>query len=64
MQTSIPANINKPVCLRSDAGSTILTELNRNVLIDVEDAIRNLGELGNRGMADTDRVILDMMVCR
>ena len=31
---------------------------------DVEDAIRNLGELGNRGMADTDRVILDMMVCR
>ena len=39
-QTSIPANINKPVCLRSDAGSTILTELNRNVLIDIEDAIR------------------------
>lgn len=31
LQTSIPANINKPVCLRSDAGSTILTELNRNV---------------------------------
>ena len=27
LQTSIPANINKPVCLRSDAGSTILTEL-------------------------------------
>ena len=40
LQTSIPANINKPVCLRSDAGSTILTELNRNVLIDIEDAIR------------------------
>lgn len=31
---------------------------------NVEDAIHNLGELGNRGMADTDRVILDMMVCR
>lgn len=31
---------------------------------DVENTIRNLGELGNRGMADTDRVILDMMVCR
>lgn len=31
---------------------------------DVENAIRNLGELGNRGMIDTDRVILDMMVCR
>lgn len=29
---------------------------------DVESSIRNLGELGNRGMADTDRVILDMMV--
>lgn len=40
LQTSIPANVNKPICLRSDAGSTILTELNRNVLIDVEDAIR------------------------
>lgn len=40
LRTSIPANVNKPVCLRSDAGSTILTELNRNVLIDVEDAIR------------------------
>lgn len=31
---------------------------------DVESTIRNLGELGNRGMADTDQVILDMMVCR
>lgn len=31
---------------------------------DVESTIRNLGELGNRGMADTDRVILDMMTCR
>ena len=33
LQTSIPANINKPVCLRSDAGSTILTELNRNAVM-------------------------------
>ena len=40
LQTTIPAGVNKPVCLRSDAGSTILTELNRNLLIDVEDAIR------------------------
>ncbi len=40
LQSSIPASTNKPVCLRSDAGSSILTELNRNVLIDVEDAIR------------------------
>jgi putative autoinducer-2 (AI-2) aldolase len=40
LQTSVPANINKPICLRSDAGTTILTELNDNVLIDIEDAIR------------------------
>ena len=40
LQTTIPAGVNKPICLRSDAGSTILTELNRNLLIDVEDAIR------------------------
>lgn len=32
------------------------------VTVDVEHTIRNLGELGNRGMADADRVILDMMV--
>jgi 3-hydroxy-5-phosphonooxypentane-2,4-dione thiolase len=40
LQSSVPANINKPICLRSDAGTTILTELNNNVLIDIEDAIR------------------------
>lgn len=40
LQTTVPANINKPVCLRSDAGSTILTELNDNVIIDIEDAVR------------------------
>lgn len=40
LQSSVPANINKPVCLRSDAGTTILTELNDNVVIDMEDAIR------------------------
>ncbi|MDR1203530.1 MAG: 3-hydroxy-5-phosphonooxypentane-2,4-dione thiolase [Tannerellaceae bacterium] len=40
LQTVIPPNTNKPVCLRSDAGTTILTELNDNVLIDIEDAIR------------------------
>ena len=26
LQSSIPANVNKPICLRSDAGTTILTE--------------------------------------
>ena len=40
LQTTIPAGVDKPVCLRSDAGSTVLTELNHNLLIDVEDAIR------------------------
>ena len=27
LQTTIPADVDKPVCLRSDAGSTVLTEL-------------------------------------
>lgn len=40
LQSTVPANINKPICLRSDAGSTILTELNDNVVIDIEDAVR------------------------
>ncbi len=40
LQTTIPAGVDKPVCLRSDAGSTVLTELNRNLLINVEDAVR------------------------
>jgi len=40
LQTLVPPNTNKPVCLRSDAGTSILTELNDNVVIDIEDAIR------------------------
>ncbi|MDR2969189.1 MAG: 3-hydroxy-5-phosphonooxypentane-2,4-dione thiolase [Tannerellaceae bacterium] len=40
LQAIIPPNTNKPVCLRSDAGTSILTELNDNVLMDIEDAIR------------------------
>jgi putative autoinducer-2 (AI-2) aldolase len=40
LQAMIPPHTNKPVCLRSDAGTTILTELNDNVVLDVEDAIR------------------------
>lgn len=40
LQSIVPPNTNKPICLRSDAGTTILTELNDNVLIDIEDAIR------------------------
>ena len=40
LRTSIPPELKKPICLRSDAGTSILTELNHNVIIDVEDAIR------------------------
>lgn len=40
IRSCIPPTSNKPICLRSDAGSTILTEMNHNVLIDIEDAIR------------------------
>lgn len=40
LQAVIPPNTNKPVCLRADAGTSILTELNDNVIIDIEDAIR------------------------
>lgn len=40
LQSSVPANVGKPICLRSDAGTSILTELNDNVIIDIEDAIR------------------------
>lgn len=40
LQSVIPPNTNKPVCLRADAGTTILTELNDNEFIDIEDAVR------------------------
>jgi len=40
LRTVVPATLNKPVCLRSDAGSTILTELNDNVVLDIRDACR------------------------
>ena len=40
IRSCIPPNSNKAICLRSDAGSTILTEMNHNVVIDIEDAIR------------------------
>ncbi len=40
IRSSIPANCSKPVCLRTDTGTTILTEMNHNVLIAEEEAIR------------------------
>ncbi|MGB7981344.1 MAG: 3-hydroxy-5-phosphonooxypentane-2,4-dione thiolase [Candidatus Nanopelagicales bacterium] len=40
IRSSIPPDLGKPICLRADAGTTILTELNHNTLMDVEDAVR------------------------
>ena len=39
VRTSIPAENTKPICLRTDTGTTILTEMNHNVLISEEEAI-------------------------
>ena len=40
LQSSVPADTNKPICLRADAGTSILTELNNNVTIDPLEAVR------------------------
>ena len=40
IRSSIPADCSKPVCLRTDTGTTILTEMNHNVLLAEEEAIR------------------------
>lgn len=40
LQTSVPPTVNKPICLRADAGTSILTELNDNVIIDAQEAAR------------------------
>ena len=40
IRSCIPATVNKPVCLRTDTGTTILTQMNNNTLIAEEDAIR------------------------
>ncbi|WDE97259.1 3-hydroxy-5-phosphonooxypentane-2,4-dione thiolase [Lentisphaera profundi] len=40
IRSSIPADCETPVCLRTDTGTTILTEMNHNVLIAEEEAIR------------------------
>ena len=39
IRSCIPATSSKPVCLRTDTGTTILTEMNNNVLIAEEEAI-------------------------
>jgi len=40
LRSLVPASISKPVCLRSDGGTSILTDLNLNRVYDVEDVIR------------------------
>ncbi|MFA7172379.1 MAG: 3-hydroxy-5-phosphonooxypentane-2,4-dione thiolase [Kiritimatiellia bacterium] len=40
LRALVPPSSRKPICLRSDAGSSILTDLNHNVIIDVQDAAR------------------------
>ena len=39
IKSCIPPTYNKPICLRSDAGTSILTELNHNVTMDVQNAV-------------------------
>ena len=40
LRSVIPPSMSKPVCLRADGGTTILTDLNLNRVYDVEDVIR------------------------
>jgi len=40
IRTCIPAENDKPICLRTDTGTTILTEMNHNVLIAEQEAVR------------------------
>ena len=54
LQSTIPANTTKPICLRSDAGTSILTDLNDNVLINMSrgrypyERLRHGGYVGYR----------------
>ena len=40
LRSVVPPTTSKPVCLRTDGGTTILTDLNLNRVYDVEDVIR------------------------
>lgn len=40
LRAAVPPTSDKPVCLRFSAGSTLMTELNNECLLDIEDAIR------------------------
>ena len=40
LRSLVPPTSRKPICLRADAGTSILTELNHNVVIDIQDAVK------------------------
>jgi len=40
LRSCIPPQVNKPISLRFSAGSTVLTDLNDECILDIEDAIR------------------------
>jgi putative autoinducer-2 (AI-2) aldolase len=40
LRTCVPPQVNKPISLRFSAGTTVLTDLNDECILDIEDAIR------------------------
>ena len=40
LRSCVPPEVNKPISLRTSAGTTVLTELNKECIIDIEEAIR------------------------
>lgn len=40
LRSVVPPTCNKPICLRYSAGTTVLTDLNNECVLDVQDAIR------------------------
>ena len=40
LRSIVPPTSNKPICLRYSAGTSVLTDLNNECILDVEDAIR------------------------
>ncbi len=40
LRSMVPPTVNKPIALRYSAGTTILTDLNNECLLDIDDAIR------------------------
>ena len=62
MRTSIPPENTKPICLRTDTGTTILTEMNHNVLISEIEAISmNVSAMAAMlaiGDADTEAITI------